>query len=76
MPSGPQQLPLIRRGQVANDLVFEQVTQKPAVTWEDQQNINYFSNIYSNMGELEAQLKEQKVRRELLMNISSQLSLT
>lgn len=34
---------------------------KVSVTWEDQQNINKFSNLYSRLGDVEQQLKEQKV---------------
>jgi hypothetical protein len=34
---------------------------KPTVTWEDQQNINKFSNAFQRQGELEALIKQQKV---------------
>jgi hypothetical protein len=34
---------------------------KPTVTWEDQQNINKFSNAFQRQGELEALIQQQKV---------------
>lgn len=34
---------------------------KPTVTWEDQQNINKFSNAFQRQGELQALLQNQKV---------------
>lgn len=42
--------------------VFLQPHAKPTVTWEDQQNINKFSNAFQRQGELQALLQNQKVQ--------------
>lgn len=34
---------------------------KPTVTWEDQQNINKFSNAFQRQGELQGLIQNQKV---------------
>jgi hypothetical protein len=43
---------------------------KVSVTWEDQQNINKFSNLYSRLGDVEEQLKEQKVRYSSRLDVT------
>eukprot|EP00882_Tetradesmus_deserticola_P017342 GHRQ01018575.1.p2 GENE.GHRQ01018575.1~~GHRQ01018575.1.p2 ORF type:complete len:104 (+),score=55.28 GHRQ01018575.1:278-589(+) len=48
---------------------------KVSVTWEDQQNINKFSNLYSRLGDVEQQLKEQKKLLDNLDDASAELML-
>ncbi|WIA36139.1 hypothetical protein OEZ86_007486 [Tetradesmus obliquus] len=48
---------------------------KVSVTWEDQQNINKFSNLYSRLGDIEQQLKEQKKLLDNLDDASAELML-
>ncbi|KAF8059424.1 erkB [Scenedesmus sp. PABB004] len=48
---------------------------KPTVTWEDQKNINAFSNLYSKMGDLEEEVKQQKKLLDDLDDASAELML-
>lgn len=48
---------------------------KPTVTWEDQQNINKFSNAFQRQGELEALLQAQKKLVDDLDDASAELML-
>jgi hypothetical protein len=52
-----------------------QFPSKVSVTWEDQQNINKFSNLYSRLGDVEQQLKEQKVSTSSRVNVKLLLAL-
>jgi chaperonin cofactor prefoldin len=48
---------------------------KPTVTWEDQQNINKFSNAFQRQGELEALLQAQKKLVDDIDDASAELML-
>lgn len=52
-----------------------QPNSKPTVTWEDQQNINKFSNAFQQQGELEALLQAQKKIVDDLDDASAELML-
>lgn len=43
------------------DFFWLQPHSKPTVTWEDQQNINKFSNAFQRQGELQGLIQNQKV---------------